>query len=193
MNGNGAPVNGNGAPMNGNHVLDPQACKAEIVALGSTTPRIVMHRLAAVRRAKGMPRRVLAERLGITVQELRMKEQSADLSISTLSRWASVLNVPITELVVEPDECLAPTHLAQSQATRLMKVAAKLRDRSRRRSIQRLAQTFVEQLAEILPALAQFAQKNHRRPRSANRRTSNLVPRALPECIFTRRRDSCDR
>ena len=79
--------------------------------LDSTTPQVVLHRLAEVRRAKGMPRRVLAQRLGISVQELRLKEESADLSISTLCQWASVLNVPITELVVEPDECLAPTRL----------------------------------------------------------------------------------
>ena len=82
-------------------------------------------------------------------------EGSVDLPISVLCRWASVLEVPVSELVVEPDECLAPAHLARSQATRLMKLAAKLRDRSRRRNIQRLAQTFVNQLAEILPALAE--------------------------------------
>ena len=75
--------------MNGNDALDPQACKEDIVELGSTTPRVVLHRLAAVRRAKGIPRRVLAQRLGITVQELRVKEESADLSISTLCHWAS--------------------------------------------------------------------------------------------------------
>ena len=124
------------------------------------------------------------------VQELRVKEESADLSIGTLCHWASVLNVPITELVVEPDECLAPTHLAQSQATRLMKVAAKLRDRSRRRSIQRLAQTFVEQLAEILPALEQLARKNHRRPPRPSP-TGTLRP--LPTNVFMLRREPGDR
>ena len=161
-----------------------------MIELGTTTPRVVLHRLAAVRREKGIPRRVLAERLGITVEELRLKEESADLSISTLCHWASKLDVSITELVVEPDECLAPTHLAQSQATRLMKVAAKLRDRSRRRSIQRLAQTFVEQLIEILPSLRGIAQKNHRRCGRMSPQSSSLIPRPLPEQVFTRRREA---
>jgi len=177
--------------MNGNDDFAPQSCKDEIVDLGATPPRIVLHRLAAVRRAKGIPRRVLAERLGITIQELREKEESADLSISTLCHWASKLEVPITELVVEPDESLAPTHLSQSQGVRLMKVAAKLRDRSRRRSIQRLAQTFVEQLTEILPTLEQLAQQSHRQPRRTNQRAPAVVP--LPEQIFTRRRLPRDR
>jgi len=172
--------------MNGNDVFGPPVSKDDIVQLGSSTPKIVLHRLAAVRRAKGVSRRVLAERLGITVDELRSKEEAADLSISTLSHWASKLKVSITELVVEPDECLAPTHLAQSQATRMMTVAAQLRDRSRRRSIQRLAQTFVEQLTEILPALEEIAKKNHRRSRRINQRPSSLLPCALPEQVFTR-------
>src|SRR5208283_4340077 len=152
--------------MNGNSDFDPVS-KDEMVELGSSAPRIVLHRLAAVRREKGIPRRVLAQRLGITVQELRSKEESADLSISTLSHLAAKLDVSITELVVEPDESLATTQLAQSKATRMIKVAAKLRDCSRRRSIQRLAQTFVDQLTEIIPALAEIAQKNHRRSRRA--------------------------
>jgi transcriptional regulator with XRE-family HTH domain len=177
--------------MNGNDAFDPQSCKQEIVELGSTTPQIVLHRLAAVRRAKGVPRRVLAERLGITVQELRRKEESADLSISTLCQWASVLKVPITELVVEPDECLAPTRLARTQATRLMKVAAKLRDRTRRRSIQRLAQTFVEQLAEILPALERLGQKDHRQ-RHPNRQSPSGALRPLPASVFMLRREPGD-
>ena len=168
-------------------LLIPSCAKSKIVELGTAAPPVVMHRLAEVRRAKGVPRRVLAQRLGITVQELRVKEESADLSISTLCHWAAVLNVPITELVVEPDESLAPTRLPRSQAARLMKVAAKLRDRSRRRSIQRLAQTFVEQLAEILPDLEQLAQKNHRHPRRSNREPRATVPCRLSEHIFMRR------
>ena len=189
--------------MNGDVALDPQSCKEDIVALGSITPpaghpgtngsilRVPgsLHRLTEVRRAIGVPRRVLAQRLGITVQELRMQEEAADLSLGRLCQWALVLNVPITDLVVERDECLAPTHLAESQATRLMKVAAKLRDRTRRRSVQRLAQTFVDQLAEILPVLEQLAQKHPCRPGRPNRSPAGLA-RQLSEHVFTRPRET---
>jgi transcriptional regulator with XRE-family HTH domain len=178
--------------MNGNAAFDPQSCKEEIVELGSTTPQVILHRLTAVRRAKGMPRRELAQRLGISVQELRAKEESADLSIGTLCQWASILDVPITELVVEPDECMAPTRLPPASATRLMKVAAKLRDRTRRRSIQRLAQTFVEQLAEFFPNLEQATQENHRPPQRPNRQPA--APRhTLPEHVLTQRPGPDDR
>ncbi len=169
--------------MNGDEVSDPQVPVEEIVELGSAPPRRALHRLAAVRRAKGISRRVLAQRLGISVEELRVKEESADLSLSTLSHWAAKLNGPVTELVVEPDEFLAPTHLGQPKAERLLKLAATLRDRSRSRAVQRLAQTFVDQLAEILPSLEELAQKNYgRRP---NRQPAPVAPRPLPEHIFT--------
>jgi transcriptional regulator with XRE-family HTH domain len=172
--------------MNGHDDLVPRERQEEIVELGSTPPRVVLHRLAAVRREKGIHRRELAQRLSISVQELRLMEQSADLSIGTLSQWAAALGVPVTELVVEPDDCLPPTRLAESQATRLMKVAARLRDRSRRRAIQRLAQTFVEQLAEIVPALQQLGEKNHRRAGRV-RGQPPAAPRPLPMHVFFRR------
>jgi transcriptional regulator with XRE-family HTH domain len=168
--------------------IDPPSVDADFVELGSASRDIVLHRLSAIRRAKGITRRKMAERLGISVDELRRKEESADISISTLYDWAAKLDVPITELVVEPDECLAPTGLAHSQAARLMKAAARLRDRSRRRSIQRLAQTFVEQLAEILPALEQLGQKNYCRSRSPSQ-SATAGPRPLPDHFFTRRRE----
>jgi hypothetical protein len=125
--------------------------------------------------------------MGISVEELRLQEEAIDLSISTLNKWASALKVPVTELVVEPDECLHQTNLPKSRAARLMRVAAKLRDRSRRRSIQRLAQTFVEQLAEILPGLGELGERNYRHPRGGGRarRASSVQP--LPDSFFTKR------
>ncbi len=130
---------------------------------------------------------------GISVEELRFKEESTDISVSTLCEWASKLGVPVTELVVEPDEALTPTQLAQSQAARLMKVAARLRDRTKRRNIRRLAQTFVEQLTEILPALAGLGQKNHRDLRRPSLRPQAHVLPRLPEDVFKCHGDVGDR
>ena len=74
-----------------------------------------------------------------------------------------------------------------------MKLAAKLRDRSRRRSIQRLAQTFVEQLTEILPSLEQLAKRNHGIPRRSDRQPPARIPRGLGEEIFTRHHEPHNR
>ena len=164
-----------------------EPCVDAIVELGSTAPPVVLHRLAAVRRQKRIPRRVLAERLGITVEELRLAEQSADLSIGAICRWAEALNVPVTELIVEFDASFTPPRLALPQATRLMQVAGRLLRRTRRRSVQRLTQTFVEQLSEILPALERVAQNNRGRVRRPNRPPRPGPLRPLPENVFGHR------
>jgi len=132
----------------------------------SPSDRMRLHRLAAVRREKGICRYELAEKLGLSVEEVRLQEQAANPSVGTLNQWATALNVPVTELVVEPDEWQDSTHLAKAKAERMLRVAATLRDHSRRRSIQRLAQTFVDQLTEILPALnpTKRAQADNRPP-----------------------------
>jgi transcriptional regulator with XRE-family HTH domain len=138
--------------MNGNHSHDAQVDNQDAGATGAALPRMELHRLAAVRRAKGISCYDLARQLGITVEMVRQQEESPDLSISTLEQWAEGLGVPVTELILEPEEWLNATNLAKSQVDRLLRLATSLRDGSRRRSIQRLAQTFVDQLTEIYPA-----------------------------------------
>ena len=174
--------------MSSDKILDSQVAGDDIVELGGATPNIVLHRLSAVRKAKGIPRRELAARLGISLEELRRKEGlPTSRSVRSIS-GPRHLGVPITELVVESDESLTPTRLPRLQALALMKAAAKLRDRSRRRGIQRLAQTFVEQLAESFPPWSSLHEEICRKPRS-NVQPSAVNPDPALEHVFTRRRE----
>ena len=143
--------------MSGNHLHEALETNDDIGLVGPQIPKSGLHRLAAIRRAKGVSCYDLARQLGITVEELRRQEEASDLPISTLNQWAIALAVPVTELIVEPEEWLHDTRLAKAQAERLLRLAAKLRDHSRRRSVQRLAQTFVDQLQEIHTALSTSA------------------------------------
>ena len=163
--------------MNGPHLHDPSENTEDIVELGAAVPRIGLHRLAAARHEKGISCHAIARQLGISVEEVRLQEEAADLSIGTLSQWAAALKVPVTDLIVEPEEYKHSTRLAKAEAERLMRVAAKLRDRTRRRGIQRLAQTFVEQLAEILPVLNSARQTGtHRTGRPSDRQSPPRHP-----------------
>ena len=175
--------------MNGDDSVDLQPSKETIVELGTASPPIVLHRLGAVCREKKIPRRVLAKRLGITLEDLRLEEESIDLSIGRLTQWAAALGVPVTELIIEPDIGFGLTCLEPPQAKRLMEAANSLRKRTRRRSVQRLAQTFMDQLSEMLPELEQIAQ-NGQRPVRRVRRTARPGPlRPLPDHILLRRRE----
>ncbi len=146
--------------MNENMPSEANNGHQDIVELGASAASMALHRVGAVRSAKGLSHHELARRLGTTVEKVRLQEEAADLSISTLTAWAAALGVSITDLVVEPEEWLQETQLAKPQAERLLQLAARLRDQSRRRSIQRLAQTFVDQLKEIQPELAAAAGGN---------------------------------
>jgi len=149
--------------MSGNHLHEALETNDDIGLVGPRIPKSGLHRLAAIRRAKGVSCYDLARQLGITVEEVRRQEEASDLPISTLNQWAAALGVPVTELIVEPEEWLHDTRLAKAQAERLLRLAAKLRDHSRRRSVQRLAQTFVDQLQEIHSALSPPANGDGRR------------------------------
>src|SRR6516164_6586687 len=81
----------------------------DIVELGPPSPPAGLHRLSAARRELGMTCFDVARRLGITVEEVRLQEEAADLPISTLNLWATALEVPVTDLIVEPEELLHAT------------------------------------------------------------------------------------
>ncbi len=149
----------------------------------------ILHRLTEVRKTMQISRRAFAAKLGIGLEELRAQEALADVPVSVLKAWARVLGVSVAALVVEQDECLRVPHFARSHANRLMNVATKLRDRSRRRGIQRLAQTFVDQLKEIVPALRQTPSKPPR-PDRADGKTRIPAIKPLPESVFTLHRDN---
>jgi transcriptional regulator with XRE-family HTH domain len=55
-----------------------------------------LHRLKAVRLQQGLSRRRVAERLKITIEQVREQEcETTDLSMSELYAWQKVLDVPV--------------------------------------------------------------------------------------------------
>jgi transcriptional regulator with XRE-family HTH domain len=117
-----------------------------------------LHRLAAVRRQQGISRRVIARRLNIDMDEVRRQEsETEDLKLSTLYAWQKALDVPVSELLVESGESLAPPVLKRSQLVRLMKTVLEVAEQTHQVSIRRMAETMVAQLTEIMPELAEVA------------------------------------
>jgi transcriptional regulator with XRE-family HTH domain len=149
--------------MNGDHLHNGQDDTEGSGATTHATPKIVLHRLGQIRQKMGCSWFELARRMGVTADEIRRQEEAEDVSIGTLKQWSAALDVQITDLIVEPEEWLNAAHLEKPQAERLLRLAIKLRDRSRRRGIQRLAQTFVDQLTEMHPGLSASSNgKSHR-------------------------------
>ncbi len=114
-----------------------------------------LHRLAEIRRRQGVTRRTLARRLNTDVGTIKLQEQpDADLLLSTLYAWQEVLDVPVSELLVEAEEPLSTPVLKRAQLVRIMKTAAAIQERCQQTAVKRMAQMLIEQLCEIMPELS---------------------------------------
>ena len=140
--------------MSTDYCCVPQADAAPFVVVPATRRR-PLHRLATVRRQQGVSRHAIARQLNIEVEQVRQQEnENSDLSLSMLYAWQSILDVPIGELLVEPDDGLPSSILLRSQMVRLMKTVQTISENTKQESIRARAQTMVGQLVEIMPELA---------------------------------------
>jgi transcriptional regulator with XRE-family HTH domain len=115
-----------------------------------------LHRLATVRRREGISRRTVARRLKTDVAQVKSQEdETADLLLSTLYQWQKVLDVPVTELLVDANDPLSGPVLKRAQLVRVMKTARTIFERTHQVSIRRMAQTLIEQLLELMPELGE--------------------------------------
>jgi len=133
--------------------------RADIVAapnVGVRRPSRALHRLAEVRRIQGLSQRTVARQLRLDMASVKqMEREDTDLPLSALYEWQKALDVPVGELLVEPDEPLSTPVMKRAQLVRLMKTAMAIKERSGQPAIQRLAEVLVNQLIEIMPELAQ--------------------------------------
>jgi len=123
----------------------------------ATTPQ-PLQQLREARRRQGLSVRCVAQRLNMTVGEVRAQEEGqADLLLSELYRWQSVLDVPLEELLADPQDELSTRVLMRARMLRVMKTARALRAQARSESEHRLAKLLIGQLIEIMPELKEVA------------------------------------
>jgi transcriptional regulator with XRE-family HTH domain len=136
-------------------------------------PRL-LQQLGEARRRQGLSVRCVAQRLNLTVGEVRAQEEGdADMLLSELYRWQSVLDVPLEELLADPQDALSPRVLMRARMLRVMKTARALRAQARSESVHRLAKLLISQLIEIMPELKEVAAW----PAVGHRRTADEMGR----------------
>ena len=88
------------------------------------------------------------------VSQLKEQERAtADMPLSRLYEWQKALEVPITELLVEPGDPLSPPVLERAQLVRAMKTVLAILDETRETPTRRMAETLAEQLTQMMPEL----------------------------------------
>jgi hypothetical protein len=139
-----------------------------------------LHQVGEARRRQGLSVRCIAQRLSLTVGEVRAKEEpQADMLLSELYRWQSVLEVPLEELLADPQESLSSRVLTRARMLRVMKTARALRAQARTESEHRLAKLLISQLIEIMPELKEVAAW----PTVGHRRTADEMGRIAERTI----------
>lgn len=115
-----------------------------------------LNRVRAVREQQGVTLRTISRRCGVPVRQLRLEEEPThDLSITALLRWQAALEVPVSELLVEPEDALSLVIGQRAKLLRVMKTALSLRQVSRDERARRLSIMLCQQLQELMPELAE--------------------------------------
>ena len=130
----------------------------EVQADDNTTSEVhestVFHRIGEVRRQQGVSVRCAARQLGTDVASVRRQEQpSSDLTLSELYAWQGILEVPVYDLLMDPEMPLSRPVMERARLVRLMKTTAAILEDSKSSSVQLLAERMIDQLIEIMPEL----------------------------------------
>jgi transcriptional regulator with XRE-family HTH domain len=186
--------------QNGSMAANPAAADADDVGAKENPPRRSrsggasdakskksrrMHRISTVRQRQGVSLRSVARQLRIDVRRLRAQEdESADLMLSTLYQWQKVLDVPISELLVETSDPLSPVILQRARMVKIMKTVAAILERSESKSIRRLAEMLTDQLTELMPELKDISPWHSVGQRRTAQELGRIVERRLPDDFF---------
>jgi hypothetical protein len=110
---------------------------------------------------------------------------SCDLRLSALYRWQKILEVPLADLLNEPDRELSPQVRLRSSLLKVMRTVRTIQERAEDDSIQTLARRLAEQLTEMMPELETVPSW----PAVGQRRTLDemgaVVENQLSDLLFT--------
>ena len=146
-----------------------------------------LHRVAAVRRQQGLSLRSAARQLGKDVRSVQREErEDADLRLSELFQWQQVLAVPLTDLLEDPGMSLSRPVLERARMVRIMKTVKALVDRVESPAADRLVQTLVTQLVEIMPELKEVGAWHTVGQRRSLDECGRAAERVMPDEMFQR-------
>lgn len=134
---------------------DAQGFRTDPAKVNSVvTPSRPLNRIQEVRRQQGVSLRRVGQLLHTDIRDLRREEDpAADLPVSRLYQWQQALEVPLADLLVDPGAPLSAPVLERARLVRIMKTVAAIQEKAPNTSIERLAQTLVDQVLEIMPEL----------------------------------------
>ncbi|QDV70315.1 hypothetical protein Poly24_40360 [Rosistilla carotiformis] len=114
------------------------------------------HRIRIVREQQNVTIRTVSRRSGVPMRDLREQEKpSTDVPMSVLLCWRDALDVPLSELLIEPDMRLSQSIAHRAKLVRMMKTILTLCEHGGDQRTQRLTTMLHEQMLELMPELTE--------------------------------------
>jgi len=143
------------------------------------------HRIAEVRQQQGVSLRSVSRRLDMSVQDVRHQEDSsADLKISDLLKWQQVLEVPLSDLLVDTEGPLSDPVFRRAAMLRVMKTAKAIQESAQDRAVTRLATMLIDQLVHLMPELTDVSAWHTVGQRRTQDEVGRIVERTVPDNLF---------
>ncbi len=155
-------------------------------AASEEAPAKGLHRISEVRQQQGVSLRSVARKLNLPIQEVRSQEEpSSDLRVSDLLKWQEILEVPLTDLLIDTQGPLSEPVGKRASMLRVMKTAkAILESTTKNKSAQRLANMLIGQLIQIMPELADVSAWHTVGQRRTQDEVGRIVERPIPDSFF---------
>ena len=144
-----------------------------------------LHRISDVRRREGISVRSAAQRLHMSMDQVRRQEEPAnDILLSELFPWQKALDVPLADLLVETDGPLSVPIMTRARLLRIMKTVRAINETATSSSIQRFATMLEQQLVELMPELKDVAAWHSIGQRRSLNELGRTAERVLPDTFF---------
>ena len=155
-------------------------------------PQVTVHRLPrawqrinTVRKQQGVSLRKVARHLHTDVRTLRHEEEeTTDLTISRLYEWQQVLEVPISELLIDSEAPLSSPVQDRARLVRIMKTVGAILEKTKDPSVRRRAQTLSDMLVEMMPELKDVGAWHSVGQRRTLDEMGRIVERSYSEEVF---------
>ncbi len=148
-----------------------------------------LHRINEVRLQQGASLRSVSRRMNLSSQEIRQQEDArTDLKISDLLKWQEILEVPLSDLLVDTTGPLSEPVNNRASMLRVMKTAKAIQESAHNRSVVRLANMMVEQLVKMMPELAEVSAWHTIGQRRGKDEVGRIVEQTIPDSLFSENR-----
>jgi transcriptional regulator with XRE-family HTH domain len=148
-----------------------------------------LHRVSSVRKQQGVSIRTVCRQTGMDTQTARQQEDAtSDLRLSELLRWQKVLDVPLADLLEEPQTNLSNPVMQRARMLKIMKTAAALAETAPSPGVERLSQMLIGQLLEMMPELAEVSAWPSVGQRRSRDEVGRVVERRISDDILFRHR-----